>query len=348
MRRSVKLTAVLTAAALSIIGLSACGSQSSSDAAESFMTAMADGDTETINKYIDGSEYKIAAVKPDDPISDIKVEKTDNENTVKISFKTGGKSFETSVAMTKTDDGWRIDPEKLLTEIGSVYSDASIQVNGEQVTEGEYLLPGTYHATADGGYWTVEWDIDVDPTDDADSVRIDVPDDAEIKVNDKIKTDETVLADVKDALTSDVDSCEVLTDEMLGDKDFALITGKSIAKACKGNGVTNADNITITGWETDPDDSNNVILTLGGTYTGNKATFQNVDDDYELSQQGWTCQYADGIPTKQQCAVYGDAELPADGLTVEYHPTATASKTDVPQETVQKIADTLYEGHGYD
>lgn len=112
--------------------------------------------------------------------------------------------------------------------------------------------------------------------------------------------------------------------------------------------VTNADNITITGWETDPDDPNDVILTLGGTYTGNKATFQNVDDDYELSQQGWTCQYADGIPTKQQCAVYGPAEIPADGLTVEYHPTATASKTDVPQETVQKIADSLYAGHGYD
>lgn len=63
---------------------------------------------------------------------------------------------------------------------------------------------------------------------------------------------------------------------------------------------------------------------------------------------GWTCQYATGIPTKQQCAVYGDAELPADGLTVEYHPTATASKTDVPQGTVQKIADSLYAGHGYD
>lgn len=348
MRRSGRLVAVFTAMTLSITGLSACGARSSSDAAEDFLTAVADGDVEAIGKYVDGDKYKIADVKPDNPIKDVKVEDTGTEDKVKVGFKTGGKSFETTVAMTKTDDGWRINPEKILPEVGDMTPEVQTRINGKQISSGEYLLPGTYHATAEGGYWTAEWDVDADSTDDTGAIGMGVPEEAEIKVNDKIKTDETVLEDVREELTADVDSCDVLSKEMLNGKGFALIAGESISKACKGNGITNADKVTITGWEDDPDSKNVVILTLGGTYTGNKATFQNVDDDYELSRQGWICQYADGIPTKQQCALYGSADLPADGLTVKYRVNPDRARAYIPQETVQKVADALYEGHAYD
>lgn len=158
-------------------------------------------------------------------------------------------------------------------------------------------------------------------------LRIEVPEDAAVKPNDKFTTD----------------------DEVLDGKDFDLIVGDSIAKACPaGNAITDASKVTVTGWESGSE-PHEFTLTLGGTYTGEKATFQNVDDSRDLSAQGWTCQYVHGIDTNQQCAVFGPAELPADGLKVTY--TIDPSFSDgvaVPKETVQAVADVLYEGHAVD
>lgn len=180
-------------------------------------------------------------------------------------------------------------------------------------------------------------------------LRIGVSEDAAVKPNDKFTTDGEV-AGQRPYVVGGQGRCVRHPDRGdAGRQGFRPDHGQEHRQGLPaGNAITDASKVTITGWEAGSE-PHEFTLTLGGTYTGEKATFQNVDDSHDLSAQGWTCQYVHGIDTQQQCAVFGPAELPADGLKVTY--TIDPSFSDgvvVPKETVQAVADALYEGHAVD
>lgn len=346
-RKTITLT---IAVAMACVGLSGCG-QSSADTAKTFMDAVAAGDAGKVESMLVTSDMGVAQAKPAKPITDVTIGEASDDNRIPVSYKVDGtkETVETELSMQKADGGWRVLPTGILSKFEADDELGETTVGGTKVDNGTYMLPGVYEVHSEDDWADYTWNLTSLGKSKAVGA-MDGADEAVTEFKDGVKTAPEVLDAVRDELLSDVKTCPILKEEMLNGRTMTFFAGDSIAGACSGNGVVNADGVTVAGYETDPDGPSKATLTLGGTLVGNKPTFRNVTgaERYELKRSGWTCQTVSDIDADYQCAMFGDGEFSADGLkvTVAAHPKSL--DVSIPDDTVQAIADILYEGHGVD
>lgn len=343
-RKTITLT---IAVALACAGLSGCG-QSSADTAKTFMDAVAAGDTEKVESMLATSDMGVAQAKPAKPITDVTIGEA-SDDRVPVSYKVDGEKVETSLSMQKTDDGWKVNPKGILTKAKGIKDKDELSADGTSVTAGQYLLPGVHGFAESHGWWSMEWTLPIDGATEDAQLRPsgDAEADATFTVSASPADDDTVNSKLQWGLEN-LNTCKMFEDETYGG-DATLVGPNSYLTACNG-GVTDASNVTITGYEQDSEDGSLVHLTLGGTYVAKGLALTDYDDEREAllaMRDGARCDQLKGTGHLYQCGAYEPKEYSADSLTA----TVKLSMSEglgvlLTDETKNSIVDTIYAGHG--
>lgn len=323
----------------------ACGSVESSpkQTAQTLFTAMSKGDVETVRKYTYLRKGdKLSDSKPEQGVTDVQVDnetKSDSTGSVNVHFKVADKQENLTLSMRKDLNSklWKADGSQLFVKANA---DADTVLGGLKIRGEESLtvLPGTYTASYDGGWYSGTWKEKL--TELGGTHNMTKNRDGLI-ANDGIKTDRKILEAVRTSLIG-LGNCTVLDQEMTSNGTIAGNQNHDIFSACQSgsNGISDASGTTIIGYTKHVNDSGYFTLTLGGTATASKGEFRTggVADTIN-PPSGYRCENLGG---SVQCAKFSPAQIDMNGIQVSINSDLDAQPS---HDAAGQIGKILYADH---
>lgn len=332
--------------------LTACSMDGASSAAQRLMESVVAGDAKAVAEQSVMTRQAIGkvtylSVKPSKPIEQIVVgnsKKTgDRVRSIAVSYVVDGKKQNTELVMRQEEGNrWKaVDPVlfRMVTAADATVEGAKAGTGTKYV-----MVPGVYEVKSTGSWYQGAWKETITAdTDYSRFIGIGLSSNDHLNAlnaTDAITTDQGIQQELADEIAR-LDMCQTLEKLYLNGKEYALVVGKSISKACRYD--VSEVNSTITNYASKPDSNGYFNITFDAQVTGDVAEFKDGGE----SDGEWSCQYVSGAGNPIQCARFVSRQYEVKGLQAKCDINDSCIFTDS-DSTRTAFADVIYAGHGTD